>query len=183
MQTHQGVRHSLQDIKISLNEHGSFPGAPGMDCWWPLLGFVCKKSIVIQAPSTDRPKLEALLNWHYNHQLLLVTAGIKHYHLELSFFFPNWQALKHIAITLHSEKKGCHFLKSFKGSLQGKAGCGLSFCGYRTEYFFSHSFCCDCLWKNTGDPSVWTGASSSCLFPTDNHFTPSSLPTCLTEKQ
>lgn len=155
-----------------------------MDCWWPLLGFVCKKSIVIQAPSTDRPKLEALLNWHYNHQLLLATAGIKHHHLELSFFFSQLAGFEaHCYYTAFWKKKGCHFLNSFKGSLQGTAGCGLSFCGYRTEYFFSHSFCCDCLWKNTGAPSVWTGASSSCLFPTDNHFTPSSLPTCLTEKE
>lgn len=31
-------------------------------CWWPLLGFMCKKSAVIQALSTDRPELKSLLN-------------------------------------------------------------------------------------------------------------------------
>ena len=40
-------------------------------------------------------------------------------------------------------EKVCHFLNSFKGSLQGKAGYGLCFCGCRTAYFFLCSFWCE----------------------------------------
>ncbi|KAK2515041.1 centrosome-associated protein 350-like [Columba guinea] len=45
-----------------------------MGCWWPLLGFVCKRSTAVQIPEADRPQLKSLLNWHCNCQLLLTTA-------------------------------------------------------------------------------------------------------------